>query len=215
MKAIIGYTGTIGKHLCEQIVFDDFYNSKNINEIHNKTYQLLIIAAPSGNRLRINRQEEKDKVDELMEHLKHCSADKIVLISSVDAVLNPDSIYGKNRKILEDFVNNNFNATILRLATLIGTGIKKNIAYDLKHQQYNFINTQSTLQWSLLRTLGTHIDKTGIVNLVSEPILNKDIVDTFFPNLKLKECNASHQYKMKPYLYTKQEVLSEIERYLK
>lgn len=215
MKAIIGYTGTIGKHLCEQIVFDDCYNSKNINEIHNKTYELLVIAAPSGNRLRINRQEEKDKVDELVEHLKHCSADKLVLISSVDAVLNPGSIYGKNRKILEDFVNNNFNATILRLATLIGSGIKKNLVYDLKHQQYDFINTHSVLQWTILKTLGTHIHRTGIINLVSEPILNKDILDTFCPNLEFNECQSSHQYKMKPYVYSKQQIFSEIAEYLK
>lgn len=215
MKAIVGYTGTIGKHLCEQIVFDDFYNSKNISAIQGRSYELLVIAAPSGNRLKINRQEEADTVDKLIEHLKHCSADHVVLLSTVDVIVNPDSIYGKNRKILEDFVISYFNSTVLRLATLIGTGIKKNIAYDLKHQQYDFINTQSTLQWSVLRTLGTHIHKTGIVNLVSEPIRNKDIVDTFFPNLKLKEWDAAHEYKMKPYLYTKQEVLNEIERYIK
>ena len=215
MKAIIGYTGTVGQHLCKQVDFDDFYNSKNLSTIQGKHYDLLVIAAPSGNRLKINRHEQIDTVDELSKNLQGCRADRVVLISSVDVIVSPDSIYGKNRKMLEDFVSEKFDTTILRLATLIGTGIKKNIAYDLKHRQYDFINPQSTLQWTILNTLASYFLEKGTKNLVSEPIKNKDILDKFSPNLEFKEYEALHEYKMKPYVYTKQQVLEEISRYLK
>lgn len=213
-NALIGYTGTIGKHLCEQIDFDDFYNSTNIQSIAGNTYELLVIAAPSGNRLKINRLDEEDSTANLIDNLRHCSAKRVVLISSVDVITSPDSIYGKNRKLLEEFVRTNFNSTVIRLATLIGAHIKKNIAYDLKHELYNFINPESVLQWSILDTLSAYMNIPGIVNLVSEPIKNQEIIDKFRPALHLQESEFLTKYGMKPYAYTKEDVFREIARYL-
>ena len=35
-KALIGYTGFVGSNLQTQIKFDDFYNSKNIQDIKTR-----------------------------------------------------------------------------------------------------------------------------------------------------------------------------------
>jgi putative intracellular protease/amidase len=49
-KALIGYTGFVGSNLQTQIKFDDFYNSKNIQDIKNKEYDVVYCAgAPAAN----------------------------------------------------------------------------------------------------------------------------------------------------------------------
>ena len=42
--ALIGYTGFVGSNLLSQYDFTDRYNSKNIQDIHGKDYDLCICA---------------------------------------------------------------------------------------------------------------------------------------------------------------------------
>ena len=37
-NAIVGYTGFVGSNLLQFYKFDHFYNSKNFNEVMNKTF---------------------------------------------------------------------------------------------------------------------------------------------------------------------------------
>jgi hypothetical protein len=43
-SALIGYTGFVGSNLDRQHAFDDRYNSKNINAIAGKSYDLIVCA---------------------------------------------------------------------------------------------------------------------------------------------------------------------------
>jgi hypothetical protein len=142
----------------------------------------------------------------------------VVLFSSVDAVTAPDSNYGQNRCQLEQALQTHHNATVYRLCTLIGSEIRKNILYDIKHGQFlDQINSESEFQWCLLSDLDQLIQQAlpGLVkDIVSEPILNRDILQRFCPDIKLRSAPATVKYRQQPYVYSKQEIFQAMEAYL-
>ena len=48
--ALIGYTGFVGSNLLSQYDFTDRYNSKNIQDIHGKDYDLCLCAGVRADR---------------------------------------------------------------------------------------------------------------------------------------------------------------------
>ena len=52
-KALIGYTGFVGSNLQAQIKFDDFYNSKNIQDIKDKEYDVVVRDLKISNHERV------------------------------------------------------------------------------------------------------------------------------------------------------------------
>ncbi|MCF0126422.1 MAG: hypothetical protein HUJ68_11860, partial [Clostridia bacterium] len=118
------------------------YNSKNISEIHNEKFNVLIIAGVSANKQFANMNPEEDllKIKDLYKDLQTVKAKQVVLISTID-IYNDDA-YGKNRKIFEDLIWNHEgfeDVKILRLPGLFGPGLKKNVIYDLKNLIPSFI----------------------------------------------------------------------------
>lgn len=147
MKGIIGYTGFVGSNLDNQIKFDEKYNSKNIDEIRGKEFDIVYCAGVSAVKWFANQNPEKDiaGINSLIENLKTIKTRIFVLISTIDIYpefenINEDTLpniskqdaYGKNRYYLENWVKNNFeNYLIVRLPALFGKGLKKNFIYDL------------------------------------------------------------------------------------
>lgn len=186
---VIGSTGLIGKHLSTHINPDASYTSKNIKTLPDSEFDILYCAAPSGNRLTANSNPESDfdAITILIDQLLKVKTNQFVLISTVDTIHSPTTAYGRNRLILENFVKQNFpNNIVVRLPTLIDQTIKKNILFDLKNKQYlDSINLLQQCQWyplSLLHQDIQHIISNHVVdvNLVSEPIINQEIVDKLF-----------------------------------
>lgn len=146
-KAIIGYTGFVGSNLDNQMKFNKKYNSKNINEIRNKEFDIVYCAGVSAIKWFANQNPEKDiiGINNLIENLKTIKTKMFVLISTIDIYsdfinIDEDTIpdiskqdtYGKNRFFLENWVKSNFeNSLIVRLPALFGKGLKKNFIYDL------------------------------------------------------------------------------------
>ena len=60
-SAIIGYTGFIGSNLIRQRHFDNFYNSKNIETIHNQSFDLVICAGVPAVKWLANKEPVKDR----------------------------------------------------------------------------------------------------------------------------------------------------------
>jgi hypothetical protein len=223
MQALIGSNGTIGQSLLDNMHFDAVFNSDNLSQIAGQEFDLVVCAAPSGNRLAINRAQTQDFQDcvVIARALAQCSIKQLVLISSVDAETAPGSLYGRNRAWLENELSKAHPTHVLRLSTLVGTRIKKNVLFDLKHGLFlDSIDRSAELQWCILNDLPHQIDISlasapGSRNIVSEPIKNVDIINCFFAHITTGKDSGAVRYNQQPYVYTQAQIFSAMEQYLK
>lgn len=203
--ALIWYTWFVWSNILEQNNFDDLYNSKNINDIKNREYDLVVCAWVKAVKWWANQnpQEDLDSINELIENLSKVKSKKIVLISTVDIYPNPiwvdedfdfNSInqetyqaYWKNRLYLENFIKTHFNDYhIVRLPWLFWNNIKKNILFDLlNNNQIEKITPNCKFQYYYLSNIWEDTKKAIAnnikeINFNSEPILTQEIVNLFF-----------------------------------
>jgi hypothetical protein len=224
-SALIGFNGVIGQHLCRNVQLDFYFNSKNLNEILKNNYDIIFCAAPSGNKTFSNQNPDLDfrNIEKMIFILSKVKTNRFVLISTVDSLVQTPVAYGKNRKLLEEFVKQKFlKHNIIRLSSLISNHIQKNLLYDIKNSTWiSSIDLDAKLQWYPLDHLTNDIkyvidNNIREINLVSEPILNLDIVSEFAPQhiaLITKKQN-SVAYNIQPYRYTKNEIFSLIKKYM-
>lgn len=200
-KALIGFTGFVGSNLDRQTTFDNRYNSQNISEIVGKEFDLVVCAGARAEKWRINQEPEKDlaEVQDLIDNLKTVKAKRFVLVSSVDVYKDPVGVdedtlvetdglhaYGTNRYYLEQFCSDEFDALIIRLPGLFGPGLKKNVIYDLMHdnnverihhagsfQYYNLENIWKDINVAIINEL-------KLVNFATEPVRTDEITKECF-----------------------------------
>lgn len=221
--ALIGSNGTIGSSILTHMPFTHVYNSDNINEIKLNVFDLVVIAAPSGNRLAVNKDPDVDSrnIGTIMDAIMHTQINCAVLISTIDTVAYPDTAYGRHRLQLENFIKIHCdNYRILRPSTLVGHAIKKNVLFDLKNNLFiDKINPASIIQWCPLDTLHNEIayvidNSIEELNLVSEPITNRDLIQEFFPNVITHSKTETKYYDVKPYRYTREEIYTAVRNYI-
>jgi len=201
-SALIGYTGFVGGNLDAEADFTDRYNTKNIDEIDGKEYDLVVSAATYAEMWKINQDPEGDlaQVDSLIAHLKNVKAKQFVLISTVgvykdslgateDTPIDLEGLppYGVNRYHLEQFVREQFpNALIVRLPGLFGKGLKKNVIFDLmNNNQVERIHYAGSYQYYNLANLWKDIQKAldhklTLLNLAVEPVRTDELADYAF-----------------------------------
>ena len=189
--ALIGFTGFVGATLLRQATFDDCYNSKNIEEIVGRQYDLVVCAGAPAVKWQANQQPQEDwaNLQRLMQALQHVTAATFLLISTVDVydppvnvdedtVIDPGNIhpYGKHRFLLEQFVRQQFaRPHIVRLPGLFGHGLKKNFIYDLMHANCLHLTHQdSAFQFYDLAQLWDHLkivrsNAVPLINFATEP----------------------------------------------
>jgi nucleoside-diphosphate-sugar epimerase len=200
-KGIIGYTGFVGSNLIHQCQYDEFYNSKNIDEIVNQEFDLLVCSGAPAAKWIANQQPIKDRenIQLLISCLKKVKSKKVILISTVDVYKSPNQVdedtpiigeglhyYGQHRWELEVFIRENFDALIVRLPGLFGRGLKKNIIYDLIHQNmlekicpdsvfqfYNLVHLWQDIQTALEHNL-------SLLNLATEPTSVREVAQRCF-----------------------------------
>lgn len=200
-KAIIGHTGFVGSNLISQTDFDDFYNSKNIDSIKGKEYDLVVCAGAPAVKWLANKEPIKDQ--ENLQFLRDClseiSAKMFILISTVDVYPNPINVdedtiideqilqpYGKHRLELEHFVRDNFDSLIVRLPGLFGKGLKKNIIYDLMNNNIgDWIHKDSVFQFYNLQYLWSDIaialsHNLKLINFATEPVTVAEVAKEAF-----------------------------------
>lgn len=221
--ALIGSNGTIGSSIINTMPFTHVYNSDNIEEMKGNKFGLVVVAAPSGNRLTVNKDSNSDlhSIVSIIDAITHAQIDELVLISTVDTLAYPNSVYGNNRLQLENFVKTYCKKHhILRLSTLIGSTIKKNVLFDLKNNLFvDKIDPSAVIQWCPLDLLPVEINNTiekniNIINLVSVPITNIEIIKEFFPDVVTYSKAESKQYNVRPYRYVRSQIFTAIEKYL-
>lgn len=221
-NGLIGHTGFVGSIIKPMFNFNKFYTRANVISLPNSTFNLLVCAAPTGNRLEVQNDpsNDLDMILTLIDHLRKTKFNHFVLISTIDVLAKPNTRYGMNRKLLEGWVKNNLeNYSILRLPTLIHPDIKKNILYDLKHNRFvDKINPEAVNQYYDLTKLKSDLDAAvnsdiNEFNLFSEPIKNQEIIDKFFPNAIVGRGLNPSIYNCNPMLYTKEEIFKSMEKY--
>jgi sugar phosphate isomerase/epimerase len=206
-SGIIGYTGFVGSNLCNENHFTYTYNTKNISEITGVHFDILYIAACPAEKWRANKFPEKDAIaiKSLTDSIKSCTADKVILISTIDVynlgdgdhTKNEDTdvgigienhhTYGRNRLLFEKSMLEYFGAEqlyIIRLPALFSHGLKKNYLYDLLHDNdVHKIKRNTKFQWYDLRDLTRHIEiavskNIHLINLFPAPVCTQDVIKT-------------------------------------
>jgi len=190
--ALVGHTGFVGGTLLAQSSFDDLYNSKNIESIAGKRYDLVVCAGMPAEKWKANQQPEADhqNTERLMAALGQVSADRFVLISTVDVYATPVEVdedtpiddavlqpYGLNRHRLETFVAERFPAhAIVRLPGLFGAGLKKNFLFDmLRSGESAWTDHRSRFQFYDMSRLWDDLETTlrqnlSLVNFATPPV---------------------------------------------
>ncbi len=200
--ALIGATGFVGSYLRSTGGYTHFYNSTNIADIRNEHFDVIVCAGTSAVKWRANAEPEQDRagVEKLRTALEQTRADQFFLISTVDVFLNPQKVdettpvtleglhpYGRHRYELENFVREKFSrASVLRLPTIYGPGLKKNPLYDLLHRhRTDQIPRDAAFQWYHLHRLPQDLHRAveiPLLHLATEPIPMHTILTRLFPD---------------------------------
>ncbi len=209
---LIGHTGFVGGSLKQQRAFDDLYRSTDIEQIRGKQYGLLVCSGVSAAKWRANQAPEEDRaaIDRLLDNVLSVRAEQAVLMSTVDVYpvaknvdesfdcsSLPNHAYGTNRLYVEQKMREAFpNLVVLRLPALFGPGLKKNVIYDLIHDNcLNAINPESSFQYYDMTCLSNDLDtvlthRLPLVNLATEPVATKLIHDRLFPETPIGSAPA-------------------------
>lgn len=220
LRALIGSRGTVGSSLLDSMTFDHVFNSDNIQDLVHWQFDQVVIAAPSGNRLAINRGHTTDSkdVETIIQCVQRARPRHTVILSSVDSVTATQTLYGHNRAALEHWLLESVPAAVLRLSTLIGPRIKKNVLYDIKHGQFlDQIDGGAETQWCILADLPELIAQAEpwtVRNIVSEPIAHSEIMARYCPEQLVTTHTDRVRYNQQPYCYTRQEIFAAMDQYM-
>ncbi len=206
-SALIGYTGFVGSNLLARRSYDSLYRSTDINEIRRKSFEHVICSGVQARKWWANLHPEEDRagITRLREPLSEVRTKRFTLISTIDVYPVPrgvdeDSLidreghhaYGLHRLEFEDWVRGYFpQVVILRLPGLFGSGIKKNVIFDLLHNNdLQKIHPSGVFQYYDLRHLADDIDRAWqlglpLLNLSCAPLGTCEIRDRFFPGKEL------------------------------
>jgi dTDP-4-dehydrorhamnose reductase len=185
-------------------------------------------------------------ITKLLDVLATVSAGRFVLISTIDVYPHPIDVdeetdlstlsnhaYGVHRFRVEQFVREKFpRHQVLRLPGLFGHGIKKNVIFDLLHNNcVEMIHPDGVFQYYSLHLLWEDIRRAieydiSVLNLATEPIMTRTIVERFFPKCTLEPKStpaprydfrsrfATHWGGSNGYLYSAEEILAQLASFI-
>ena len=202
-SALIGYTGFVGSNINSQFKFTEHYNSKNIKNIKNREYDLVVSAGVAGTKWIANKYPKEDlkKIKQFIDNIKTIKTKKFVLISTEDVYENPYRVnektlinpkkvqpYGRNRFFLEKRLYKLFKKSliVIRLPGLIGKNLKKNFIYDFIHKRkYYLSNSESMVQVYDLKNIWKDIKVAikhsfPIINFATEPVQVSEVIKYAF-----------------------------------
>jgi len=205
--ALIGYTGFVGGNLDRQHAFSARFNSKNIEEIRSADFDLVVVAGVQAKKWWANQNPAEDwaQIERLLNALATVRVEKLVLISTIDVYPHPCGVnestpvtedpknaYGTHRFRAEEALRKQFaNTCTVRLPGLFGDGLKKNVIFDLLHDNIlETINPASRFQYYFLDRLWTDINRCldaglPVVNFATEPVATSEILSRYFPGKKV------------------------------
>lgn len=245
--ALIGSTGFVGSHLLRKMPIEDTYNSRTIAEIRGRHYDLILCAGVRAEKWKANQDPAADRagIAALTEHLLRASCQRLVLFSTIDVYPNPVGVdedspidasaaspYGRHRYELEQMLSARFRTTVIRLPGLFGSGLKKNIIFDLlNNNQVEKIQPRSVFQFYNLENLADDLrwaieSELTLVNFATQPIETAELVREVFgrelpeqPSLPVAHYDMRTRHddcfgRRDGYLYGKREILDDLTRFV-
>lgn len=200
-SAVIGHSGFVGSTLLKQRSFDALYRSTNIDQIDGVSFDEIVCAAAPAQKWKANRFPEEDlqAIHGIIRHLEKVSCRHFILISTVDVFPVPVDVdeetpvdehpeaYGRNRRILEEFVADRFpDHRIVRLPGLVGPGLRKNVIFDfLNHNNVQSIDSRASFQFYPMVNLWPDIQTAirndlRLIHLTAEPVSVSEVADIGF-----------------------------------
>ena len=197
MNLLIGSSGYVGSTLRTQTHFDFLYRSNNIGSIKKEIDGIVVCSAAPAQKWVANKNPLADlnNIKKLISHLKSIRCGTFILISTIDVFKNPNNVYenshvnknglhpyGLHRRMLENFVENNFkNYLIVRLSGLVGSGLRKNVVFDFQNNNnLDQIESRNIFQFYPMVNLWRDIqialkEKIKLIHLTAEPITVADV----------------------------------------
>lgn len=249
MNSLIGHSGFVGGNLLAKRIYDALYRSTDIETIRGKTFDHLVCCGVQAMKWWANQHPEEDRtgIDRLLDPLSEVHARRFTLISTIDVYPTPRGVdedtvierdghhaYGLHRLQVEDWVKQRFEQVlIIRLPGLFGPGLKKNVIFDMMHDNgLEKIHPGGVFQYYDLRRLADDIDRAwelgiDLLNLSTGQLPTAEIRDRFFPGKILGgsgQAPASYDMRSKHagewggrdgYLYGKDQVLADLGGWLK
>jgi hypothetical protein len=206
-NALIGYTGFVGGGLLRDRPLGAIFNSKNIGDMRGRSFDTVVCAGVSAVKWLANKEPENDwqGIARLLDGLEGVTAQRFVLISSIDVYRNPsgqterdvpetDGLhpYGLHRLKLESIIRDRFPVcNVVRLPALFGTGLRKNAIYDMMNlNQPEKVIPNASFQWYPTWRLASDLDRivaseVALINITTEPVTMSSINDRFFPDVSI------------------------------
>lgn len=240
-SGIIGYSGFVGSNLTAVRNYEEKFRSVNIEEIRGKNFDHLVCSGVQAVKWWANQNPNEDwqGIEKLLDPLQDVKAGRVTLISTIDVYPAPRGVdedssidlaghhaYGTHRLRVEAWFRERYpELLILRLPGLFGPGIKKNVIFDLIHNNnLDKVHPDGVFQYYDLRNLADDLDKAWdlgitLLNLSCAQIATHEIRDHFFPDKVLGGSGpspASYDMRSKHasawggengYLYTKEQIL--------
>lgn len=206
--ALVGYTGFVGNTINQSDwPFYARFNTANIDAMREGRYDTIICAGVYAEKWKANREPEADwsSIKRLVDVLDTVSANRVVLVSTVDVYPSPlcvteDDVpargagepYGRHRLELEFWIANRFpRHHIIRLPALFGTGLKKNVIFDLLvGNLLDRISPNGMYQWYPVHRIVSDIRRViqaevRLINVGVEALRTGDIAARLFPEIAI------------------------------
>ena len=246
--ALIGHSGFVGSNLLAKRSYDSLYRSHDIATIRGRHFEHVVCSGVQAMKWWANLHPEEDlaAIKRLLQPLAEVKAERFTLISTIDVYPTPRGVdestpidrsghhaYGLNRLHVEDWIREKFpNVLILRLPGLFGPGLKKNVIFDMLHDNdLHKIHPGGIFQYYDLRLLADDIDRAwslGVptLNVSTEPLGTDEIRERFFsgkslggegpppPGYDMRTLHADALNGANGYLYSKQQVLAQLADWL-
>lgn len=146
--ALIGYTGTVGRKIYK--VFEeadigvDCFNTKNIEKIKGREYNVVICAAPTSYKFEVNNNigSHYSKLKELLQGIESVKASHFILVSTQAIIQESNTAYGELHQLVVDTVLKKQKAyTIYLMDVLFDEVLFKGMFHDLIVKQWNYLPT--------------------------------------------------------------------------
>ena len=186
--ALIGSTGAIGQEIFNQLsqkdkVRVDTFNRKNIENLLNSEYDIVICAAPSSGKLKTNLglDNRDTDIEKLCKVIKEVKTERFILISSQSAINEEDKPYGKvQKRVMDSVLSHHKNYTVYMVDTLYGPSLNKGFISDIITKQWSFLSDEFIQKIPELRDYYRKIENTNLWERYID--LPKDILEKL-PNI--------------------------------